>query len=171
LELQEDDLSLDRLAYRRRELAERASVAELGAALAELGARVTEVLQQRDKLAAQLQALEQRSDAVGARIATIDERLRSGRAGSYRDEQTMGEESSSLTQQRREIEDQELEVMEALEPLDTELAGLEATASSTAQELALATEQLRLAEAAIDREAAVIREARNILAARVTPDL
>jgi len=171
LELQEDDLSLDRLAYRRRELAERTSVAELGATLTELKARVTEAEEQRDKLASQLQALDQRSEAVGARIATIEQRLRSGRAGSYRDEQTMGEESSSLTQQRREIEDQELEVMEALEPLDEELAGLEARASSTAEELALAMEQLRLVETAIDQEAAVIGEGRNELAARVTPDL
>ena len=36
----------------------------------------------------------------------------------------MGEEVSSLGHQRREIEDQELEVMEALEPLDQELAAL-----------------------------------------------
>lgn len=171
LELQEDDLSLDRLAYRRRELAERASVAELGATLNELKARVTETGEQRDKLALQLQSLDQRSEAVGARITTIEQRLRSGRAGSYRDEQTMGEESSSLTQQRREIEDQELEVMEALEPLDDELAGLKATASSTAEELALANEQLQLAESAIDHEAAVVREGRNKLAVRVAPDL
>jgi predicted nucleic acid-binding Zn-ribbon protein len=171
LELQEGDLSLDRLAYRRRELAERASVAQMVAAASELKARITEAQAQSDTLASQLQALEQRSESVGARVATIEQRLRSGRAGSYRDEQTMGEESSSLGQQRRELEDQELEVMEALEPLDNELAGLKASAASTADELAVANEQLRIAEAAIDEEAAVVRDARGKLAARVAPDL
>ena len=37
----------------------------------------------------------------------------------------MGEEATSLAHQRREIEDQELEVMEALEPLDQELGQFE----------------------------------------------
>ena len=31
----------------------------------------------------------------------------------------MGDEATSLTRQRRELEDQELEVMEALEPIDS----------------------------------------------------
>ena len=93
--------------------------------LAELAARVAEAQEQRDKLASQQLTLDQRSEAVGARIATIEQRLRSGRAGSYRDEQAMGEEVASLAHQRREIEDQELEVMEALEPLDQELAALD----------------------------------------------
>ncbi len=133
LEVQEDDLALDRLAYRRRELAERGAVSQLEAKLAELSARVSEAQDQRDKLASQLQNLEQRSESVGARVATIEQRLRSGRAGSYRDEQTMGEEVSSLAHQRRELEDQELEVMEALEPLDEELDGLKESASVTAR--------------------------------------
>ena len=161
LELQEADLALDRLAYRRRELAERVAVSELTSRLAELTARVGEAQDQRDKLAAQQLTLDQRSEAVGGRIATIEQRLRSGRAGSYRDEQAMGEEVASLTHLRREIEDQELEVMEALEPLDQELAALRASSSLAAEELALAREQLGMATAAIDDEAAVVGAARD----------
>ncbi|MGO9334637.1 MAG: zinc ribbon domain-containing protein [Acidimicrobiales bacterium] len=171
LELQENDLALDRLAYRRRELAERVAVSELGSRLAELAARVAEAQEQRDKLASQLLTLDQRSEAVGARIATIEQRLRSGRAGSYRDEQAMGEEVASLARQRREIEDQELEVMEALEPFDQELTALRKSNSSAVEELALAREQLGIAEAAIDDEAATIRPARDQLVARVAPEL
>jgi hypothetical protein len=171
LELQEDDLALDRLAYRRRELAERAAVLELASKLAELSARVTEAQDQRDKLASQLQALDQRSEAVAARVDTIEQRLRSGRAGSYRDEQAMGEEVSSLAHQRRELEDQELEVMEALEPLDKELDGLKESASAASEELAHAREQLGIAEGAIDEEAAVVRAGRDKLAAQVSPEL
>jgi len=152
-------------------LAERVTVSELGVRLAEMSARVTEAESQRDKLGAQLDALDRRSQAVGARVATIEQRLSSGRAGSYRDEQTLGEEASSLARQRREIEDQELEVMEALEPLDAELASLKAGASSTSEELALVTEQLRIAERAIDEEAASIRAVRDEMAARVPPEL
>jgi predicted nucleic acid-binding Zn-ribbon protein len=171
LELQEADLALDRLAYRRRELAERVAVSELTSRLAELTARVGEAQDQRDKLAAQQLTLDQRSEAVGGRIATIEQQLRSGRAGSYRDEQAMGEEVASLTHHRREIEDQELEVMEALEPLDQELAALKASCSLAAEELALAREQLGMATAVIDDEAAVVGADRDQLASRVTPEL
>ena len=47
--------------------------------------------------------------------------------------------------------------MEALEPLDQELAALEEDAASTSEELALAREQLAIAEATIDDEAAATR--------------
>ena len=158
LELQEADLALDRLAYRRRELPERVAVSELGARLVELTARVAEAQDQRDKLASQQLTLDQRSDAVGGRIATIEQRLRSGRAGSYRDEQAMGEEVTSLAHLRREIEDQEL-------------AALTASCSAAAEELGLAREQLGMATAAIDEEAALVRATRGRLAARVAPEL
>ena len=171
LELQEADLALDRLAYKRRELVERLAVSELSSRLAELNARVSEAQDQRDKLASQQLTLDQRSEAVGGRIATIEQRLRSGRAGSYRDEQAMGEEVASLAHLRREIEDQELEVMEALEPLDEELAGLQDSSAAAAEELALAREQLAMATAAIDDEAALVRATRDRLAGRVAPEL
>jgi hypothetical protein len=83
----------------------------------------------------------------------------------------MGEEVASLARQRREIEDQELEVMEALEPFDQELTALRKSNSSAVEELALAREQLGIAEAAIDDEAATIRPARDQLVARVAPEL
>ncbi|MGA3351642.1 MAG: C4-type zinc ribbon domain-containing protein [Acidimicrobiales bacterium] len=171
LELQDDDLALDRLAYRRRELPERAAVSELTASRAELSARIKETDDQRDKLASQLTALDQRSEAVGARVATIEERLRSGRAGSYRDEQAMGEEAASLARQHHELEDQQLELMEALEPLEEELSALRASASSLGEELSLAKEQLAIAEVAIDDEAEKVRAGREELAGRVAPEL
>jgi predicted nucleic acid-binding Zn-ribbon protein len=171
LKLQELDLSLDRLAYRNRELPERTSFAEISARLAEQTARVVEAQRQRDKLSSQQEALDQRSEAVGARIATIEQRLHSRRAGSYRDEQTMGEEVTSLTLQRREIEDQEIEVMEALEPLDQELTDLSELASQSLEELTAVHDQLAIAAAAIEDEVATIRAAREQLAVRVGSEL
>ena len=169
LELQEADLGLDRLAYRRRELAERVAVSEL-----DIEARRADRPRWRGSRPAR-QACRAAADPRPAfrsgrwRIATIEQRLRSGGAGSYRDEQAMGEEVASLTHLRREIEDQELEVMEALEPLDQELAALRASSSLAAEELALAREQLGMATAAIDDEAAVVGAARDRLASACRP--
>ena len=61
--------------------------------------------------------------------------------------------------------------MEALEPLDQELAALTASCSAAAEELGLAREQLGMATAAIDEEAALVRATRDQLARRVTPEL
>lgn len=171
LEVQEQDLALDRLAYRRRELPERAAVADLEAQVAEDQARVTETRAQRDKLAGQQDELDRHASAVGERIATIEQRLQSGRAGSYRDEQAMGEEAGSLARQRREIEDQELEVMEALEPLEAELATCTAELAATSGELGLAREQLAEAEAELDAGAAAVRSVRGRLAEALPADL
>jgi predicted nucleic acid-binding Zn-ribbon protein len=171
LEVQDRDLALDQLAYRRRELTERASVAEFTDRLAEQHVRVAETREQRDKLAAEQDKLDEHSETVGARIQAIEQRLRSGNAGSYRDEQHMGEEATSLARQRREIEDHELEVMEALEPLELELEGLEDTEAAALGELGLAREQLAIAEAAIDAEATIVRAERESLAAGLAEDL
>jgi uncharacterized protein len=171
LELQEHDLALDRLAYRRRMLPARTAVADLTARLAKEADQVAETQKQHDELAARQLALDDRSEAVGARIATIEQRLSSGRAGSYRDEQAMGEEAASLARQRRDIEDQELDVMAELEPLDQELVAMEEGMSSFAEELALAREQLVREEAEIDDEAATTRAARDRLAPLVEPEL
>ena len=128
-------------------------------------------MEQRDKLATEQAQLDEHADAVSVRIDTIEERLRSGNAGSFRDEQAMGEEAASLVRQRREIEDHELEVMEALEPLESELAGLEATADETSDELDHAREQLGIEEARIDEEAGSVRQARDQLATGLEADL
>ena len=55
----------------------------------------------------------------------------------------MGEEAASLARQRRDIEDQELDVMAELEPLDQELVAMEEDMSSFAEELALARSSSR----------------------------
>ena len=150
LELQEQDLALDRLAYRRRELAERAAVSEMAASLAESIARVAEARDQRDKLVAQQQTFDEHSEAVGARIAHIEQRLRSGTrartatsrqwekrrrrwpaAARDRGPGARGDGGPRASRPRaRRFED----------------------AAAVSEELALAREQLGLAEAAIDRK-------------------
>lgn len=171
LDVQDHDLAIDQLAYRRRELPERALVHELEARLAVERVRVTETREQRDKLADEQAQLDEQSDAVGSRIDAIEQRLRSGNAGSYRDEQAMGEEAASLARQRREIEDHELEVMEALEPLEEELTGLEQVVAETADELEHAREQLGIEQSVLDGEIDHVRSERDALALDLPHDL
>lgn len=165
LEVQDEDVAVDRLAYRSRALAERAEVTRAESRRAEARARATETGDQVDKLAVQQRQFEEHAATVRARIAEIDARLTSGRAGSYRDEQAMSEEVSSLARQLRAIEDQELEVMEALDPLEDELRDLQAELADATSEAERSHERLSSAVNLIEMESATVRSRRDELAA------
>jgi len=171
LEVQELDLSLDRLAYRRRELPERTAVSGLEATTRALEARRGEVAVERDRLAGDQAAVDTQVEAVVARIAAIEERLRSGRAGSFRDEQAMGTETVSLARRRRELEDHEIEIMEALEPFEMELASILGDLDRTGTELAEASESLAAALHALDLEVASVQAERAAVASGLPEEL
>jgi uncharacterized protein len=171
LEVQAHDLALDRLDYRRRELPERARLRELDAAGTEVRSRREALEARRSELGRQQDELESRVDALTSRIGTIDARLRSGAAGSYRDQEAMANETRSLDGQRRGYEDRELEIMEQLEPVDQELAAVVAEAEGLESERSSVAELLAEEEAAIAEERAAVLSEREPLALRLPPDL
>lgn len=122
LEVQAHDLALDRIAYRLRALPEHLQLNELDRRRTDLERRLSEVETLRAALTQEQEKLEEHVQALVTRVATIDARLRAGAAGSFRDQQAMAVETESLDRQRREAEDQELEIMEQLEPVEAELA-------------------------------------------------
>ncbi len=152
LDVQDHDLELDRLAYRLRELTERGALAALEERRGELGRRFEAVEVDRAELARQQDELDKRVQAVVARIDAIDARLRSGAAGSYRDQDAMANETRSLDHQRRDLEDRELEIMEQLEPVEAELAAIAAELERLESEREGASGALAAAEALIAAE-------------------
>lgn len=171
LELQELDLGVDRIEYRRRQLPERGVVADLGRRATELERRRQELSGRRDELASRQAELDEQVSRIRARIDAIDERLRSGRAGSYRDEQAMSSEAGSLDAHRRQTEDREIEVMEALEPVEEELAGLESELSGLETEQWAATQALADAEGALDAARRELESRRAPVVAAIAPEL
>ena len=65
--------------------------------------------------------LEEEIGASDSRVQAIDARLRSATSGSFRDQGAMAGEIDSLRHRKLELEDEELVVMEELEPLDNDL--------------------------------------------------
>ena len=171
LDLQEQDLALDRLAYRTRELAERRALASIEQGLADLERRVAEAESQRKELVSAQEELDRQVEATSARIAAIDARLRSPGSGSFRDQQAMSKEMESLAGQRRAVEDRELEIMEHLEPVDAVLAALyhELATATAAREAARAA--LSAAEALLVAERLEVEGRRGPLLAAVPGDL
>lgn len=169
LEVQARDLHLDQLADRRRQLGERRALEALEARAAELEERSAGVRTERDRLDARLSDLEAHADSYSSRIEAIERRLREG--GAYREVQAMSGESESLARHRRQLEDEELEVMEQMEPLEEELGSLSGELAGLAGARREASAALAGAEAVLEGEAAEVAGERGRLAAGLPPDL
>ncbi|MGH9070088.1 MAG: zinc ribbon domain-containing protein [Acidimicrobiales bacterium] len=171
LALQERDLAMDRLAYRRDTLPERDQIVELMSEL--MVARMSEDMARvsRDDLAVRQSRLEAETVTMSARIADIERRLYGGTVSASRELSVMAAEVDSVRRRLGEVEDQLLEVLEESEPLDVALGEV------FDARVALEAEQGRLvgvmgdAETVIDAEMALERAARLDLAARVPPGL
>jgi hypothetical protein len=171
LELQALDLAADRIEYRRRHLPEREAVVSLEIRIGDLERRSVEVTARRDELAQRQAELDEQVNHIRDRVALIEERLRSGRAGSYRDEQAMSAEASSLDGQRRVVEDREIEVMEALEPVEGELEAIEGELAVLRGEFSAGREALTQTEAGLDHERHDVEAQRAPVLAEIPPAL
>jgi predicted nucleic acid-binding Zn-ribbon protein len=171
LDVQDLDTAISQLQHRRATLPERAELAELDAALGRLERRAAEAGAERDELAQRQSGLEQQIAALTSRRESLEARLYSARGTAARDLQAMDDEIRHLRQRRGELEDAELEVMVAAEPLDAELAELEAERerlSSAARGLRTA---IATSEGAIDAELSERAVAREAAVSTLPPDL
>lgn len=171
LALQDLDTSIAQLQHRRAGLAERQQLADVRAALAGAARRAVEVGESREELVRRQGALEHQLAATAARREAIEQRMYAARGAASRDLQAMDEEIRHLQRRTEEMEDAELELMVALEPLDGELATLaaerlrlEGLAESLGQALATA-------EAEIDRNLADQVAARAVSESALPSDL
>ena len=169
MEVQQRDLLMDQLAYRRRELEQRKALASIESRVAALADRAQRLGSERSVLAQRQEQIENHVTAYSNRIAAIESRLREG--GAYREVQAMSAETDSLSRHRRELEDNELEVMEQLEPVDQELEAIEGELAALRSESESATGALASAEASLDAEAGTVQAERAALAVSLPADL
>lgn len=171
LGVQDLDTLISQLEHRRATLAERAALASVTAELSEITARTETSEGQRAELAARQTQLDGEISAAGRRLAAIEERLYAARGAPARDLEAMEKEVQHLRNKRAELEDAELEIMVALDPLEAELASL-ASAREAANEraTALAT-ALAQEEESIDAELERQRAARALEAGGLPADL
>ena len=171
LALQDEDSGADVLAHRRANLPERARLAERERALARLAARQAELEAERRVHEARLGELAgEVSDVVG-RSSRIDERLSGGEVASFRDQEAMATEMGALDKRRRDLDDEQLIVMEAIEPLEAELGRIADERRGIESEADAVRVELAAAESMIDAELAEIAERRRAIAEQVPAPL
>jgi predicted nucleic acid-binding Zn-ribbon protein len=165
--VQEHDTARDRLRHRRIALPERAALEAEQAKRRELEAQAAEVRGRRDTVLAEERRLDDETRSLGAKADEADKQLYSGSTNSPKELQAMQADVDMLRRQRSDLEDQELEVMEAREVLDAELASLDADMGRLGEEIDRLAGLIAAAETEIDAELAQEDAAWDLQAAAV----
>lgn len=171
LDVQDLDTAISQLQHRRSTLPARQELARVTAALGDVQQRVSEVQGSRAELADRQQALEADISAAAARREALEQRMYAARGTPARDLQAMDDEIRHLRQRRSELEDAELEVMVALEPIDTELATLDSRGAALRAEAEKTRAELVEVEAEIDAQLVGQVAARDAAADALPEDL
>jgi predicted nucleic acid-binding Zn-ribbon protein len=160
LTLQEHDSALERLLHRHQALPEREALQTAESSATALDARLASTTSERDRIAREEQHLDDEASSLSAKAVDVEKRMYSGEVSSPKELQAMQSDVEQLRRHQRSIENRELELMEAREPLDAALAELEE------QRAAVVTEVDRLSTALAAAEAEVIGEMKTERAAR-----
>jgi predicted nucleic acid-binding Zn-ribbon protein len=161
LSLQDLDTLADQLAARRRSLPERAAVIALEARAAELRAARAGRAAARQKLVDEQDRLEAELAAADARDRDLASRLRA--IFVTREAEAVMAEQRALTVRRSDLEDLILERMGEVAGLDEEDAAEEQVAAALAVEAEAAGGALAVAERAVDEQLADVAARRTAL--------
>lgn len=171
LTLQERDTELDQLRYRRAHLPERAHLDTVLSELAAVGSAGAAVSAQREELGRRQAQLETELAETERRLAVINRQMRSGAITASRDLQAMADQVEGLERRRSNLEDAELEVLEALDPVDAEVGALEGRWVELDGEASRLRGEVAEAEVALDGQVATVAALREQAVALVSAGL
>ncbi len=169
LAVQEHDTAVDQLVHRRAHLPGRADLDQVMADLAALERRAAEVEATRHGLGRDQQRLEDEITSLQDKAAHHDKTLYSGTVSNPRDLQAMQDEIAALKRRISQLEDQELDLMEQIEPLDVQLSTFTAARAELDQRASGLRAQVAEQEVEIDAELGSVQRERDALAAAVAP--
>lgn len=171
LDLQQHDTLADQLRHRRASLPERTELVDARAQrTAAEQARATQKAA-RDALGAAQDRLETDISAARDRMKAVDATMYGGGITNARELQALQDEIASLKRRVTLLEDEELEVMEQLEPVDAAIAAADADAERLAADIERLEAAITTAEAEIDVELAANAGERATSAALVADPL
>ncbi len=171
LEVQAHDTRLDQLHHQLQTLPERKERDERKAMLAEVEARTAVEKESRATLAREQKRLDDEIETISARRNHAESTLYGGTVTNARALQDLQEEIESLGRRVSVLEDQALEVMEKLEPLDALLGELEQAHVEGTKALEGAEQALTAVEAEVAVQIDAETEARSQIVGSVDPDL
>lgn len=171
LEVQRQDLEVDRARHRRANLAEAVRVGELEATMRQITDRLTEVGVEVDDTERERRKADADVDLVRTRAAKDQQLLDSGSINDAKQLSNLQHELESLARRQTELEDVELEVMERLEDAQHRQRDLLAQREALAADIVDATLARDAALAALADEESAAQGARQATAAEVPGEL
>lgn len=167
LDVQRLDNTLDQLRYKHENLPERAAIVELDAQLTKLESARSKTEEQRDELRKRQRELETEASDVEAKAASLEAKLYDGSVTSPKEATALGEEISGLKQRQSGFEDQSIELLLEIEPLDEQLVQAEAAKGEFIAKRDAEQVSLDAAAAGLDGEIATAEGERGAAAERV----
>lgn len=171
LSVQEHDTQVDQLVHRRAHLPSLGELDRVMADLTRLEATAHDVEGRRHELARGQQKLEDEISSLTDRAGHHDKTLYSGTIGNPRELQTLQEEIAALKRRISQLEDQEIEVMEQIEPLDAELAEAAKTRTALDDRGGALRAQIVDEQVTIDADLARVHAERAEIAGTIDPEL
>lgn len=152
LDVQQHDTRADQLRHRRANLPERD---ELNAATAKIDSTtrvLSAVEMERQTLAADQDRLESEISSARDRVKTVEAKMYGGSVSNPRELQALQDEVESLQRRIGLLEDEELAVMERLEPVDSTCQGHQRELERLDSETSRLQDSIVAAEAEVDVE-------------------
>jgi uncharacterized protein len=171
MQVQSHDTTLDQLRHRAETLPERRELAGVRQQLDALAEATAEVQAAVNDLAGRQELLEELIAASARRRHEIEERMRSGQVSASRDLLAMDQEARHLGARQAQLEEEEIQLMEEEEPLDTQLEERLEEARGLAEEATRLEAAISQAEAEIRSLITVEEGVRAELAVGLPPDL
>jgi hypothetical protein len=152
LDLQALDSTIDRLAHRRRTLAELAEIDDLQTRLSRLSDDIVLIETEDSDLSREQAKVDADVEQVRSRMTRDQQRLDAGQVGSPRELENLQSEIESLRRRQSDLEDGELEVMEKREVVQQRLEELKQAREAAALALSEAEQRRDTTWAEIDAE-------------------
>jgi predicted nucleic acid-binding Zn-ribbon protein len=171
LAVQEHDTTADQIEHRKRTLPARKELETVMAEVGALDGRTAEVEVSKHELERVQQRLEDEITTLRDKAKQHDTTLYSGTIANPRELQTLQDEIAALKRRIGQLEDQELEVMEQIEPLEGDLARLKA--DQTARDERAGALRAAIAELEVELDTALVevQAERAQVAEQVEPEL
>ena len=171
LDVQGHDTKIDQLRHLLAHLPAREERDAAAGALADAEAALAAETATRDELARQQKRIDDEVETLKAKRQGFDQKLYGGTVSNPRELQDLQDEIDSLSRRITQLEDEELEVMEQVEPVEARVAELGATAEQRRTVLADAEVRLVAAEAELAAQLEAETAVRTETAAPVPADL
>lgn len=165
--IQEHDLALDRLRHRHAALPEREQVTAAEADVAALDRAIEARRVPLADLARTEQKYEDEAQKLAEQAEAANTKLYSGEITSPKELQALQADVDMLRKHQAAVEEQAIEVMEEREPLEAELADVDARRSGRDADLTAARAALTAAVAAVDAEIVAEQAVRDAAAAAI----